>query len=281
MTKIITDTTAVLPCSYTDEHNIPVIPQLIHIDNDSYMEGIEIDIPTFLQKLPLAKSLPKTSAPPPELFIQEFEKYKDTDTTILCIHPSQKVSGTVRSAQVAAQNFPDMDIRIIDTNLIASPLGSLVTIAVSMAEANIDPSTIETAILSLAARGKIYFLVATLEYLAKGGRIGGASAILGSVLRVKPILTMKDGQVEPKEKERTMKRAFKRMIDLVIQDYPEQENGYLSIMHANAYDAANSMAIQLKDALGIKSIPIFDLPPAITTHAGPGTLAVGFFTEDQ
>ena len=281
MIKIITDTTAVLPKDFTDEHDIPVIPQFIHIDDETYKEGIDIDNSTFLKKLTTAKTLPKTSAPPPDLFIKEFKKYQGQEITFLCIHPSQKVSGTVRSAQVAAQSFPDMDIRIIDTNLIASPLGTLVTIATSMAESGIDPTTIESAITSLSSRCKIYFLVATLEYLAKGGRIGGASAILGSVLQVKPILTMIDGQVETKEKERTMRRAFKRIIDLVIKDYPKQDNGYLSIMHADAYKAAQDMAEVLANSLGIDTIPIYDLPPAITTHAGPGTLAAGFFTEDQ
>ena len=106
MVQIITDTTACLPAAYVAEHKLPVIPQIVTFGEESYYEGIEIDIPTFMERLRTANALPKTAAPPPELFRAEFERLVPLGEPILCLHPSAEVSGTVRSASVAAQDFP-------------------------------------------------------------------------------------------------------------------------------------------------------------------------------
>jgi DegV family protein with EDD domain len=128
----------------------------------------------------------------------------------------------------------------------------------------------------MMARGKIYFLVATLEYLQRGGRIGGAQALLGSLLQIKPILTFVDGRVDQFEKERTHRQALLRLKELVKTQYPPQD-GYLSIMHAGVPEQGIELARQLGEELGITNIPVVNVPPAIATHGGPGILAVAFF----
>ena len=127
------------------------------------------------------------------------------------------------------------------------------------------------------SRCRLYFMVATLEYLAKGGRIGGASALLGSVLQVKPILTFHDGQVNQFERERTQKRAVARLKELVLEQIPRDGGGHLSVLHADVPDQGQTLADDLGAQLGLSDVPIFDVPPAIVTHAGPGVLGVGFF----
>jgi DegV family protein with EDD domain len=278
MVKIITDTTAGLPEGTARRYDIPVIPQIINFGNDSFYEGVNIDNATFMARLTMSKELPKTAAPPPELFVEEFRRLAPLDEPILCIHPSAEVSGTVRSATVAAQEFPDADIRVIDTRVVGSPLATLVELAAGWAEEGVDADTIVRRIEELSGRCRVYFLVATLEYLAKGGRIGGASALVGSVLQIKPILALSDGRVEPFERERTHKRAVLRLKALVLEQYPRRENGYLSIMHAAVPDQAEALARDLGQALGLGNVPILDVPPAIVTHGGPGILAVAFFT---
>ncbi|PWH17240.1 MAG: hypothetical protein DDG59_08360 [Anaerolineae bacterium] len=277
MIQIITDTTAVLSKEDIKKYNLIVIPQIIHIDEETYLEGLEIDVPKFLEKLKTAKNLPKTAAPPPELFAKEFARLKDNQTTILCIHPSAEVSGTVRSATIAAQNFSDLDIRIIDTRLIASPLATLVLLAAQWAQEGVEADEIVCRIHEMIPRCQVFFMVDTLEYLAKGGRIGGASALLGSVLQIKPILTFKDGRVEAFEKERTYKRAFERMIQITEERIEKGKESYLSIMHAGAQDQAQELADRLSSKLSISNIPIYEMPPAIITHAGPGILGIAFF----
>jgi len=284
MVKFIGDTTSGLPASFAEAHSIPIIPQVIIFDQVSYLEGVEITYDAFMERLQVATKLPKTAAPPSELFAEAFERLAQVDDTVICVLPSALVSGTVRSATVGLQMALDrgmrpLDVRIIDTQLIASPVATLLRLAVAWAEQGEDADTIESRILEMSRRCRIYFLVDTLKYLAMGGRIGGAAALLGSVLQVKPVLTFRDGQVDTFEKVRTHKRAVERLKQLVMEEIAPGEAGYLSMMHAAADDEVTELTAYFGQALGLSSIPVQSVPPAVVTHAGPGVLGVGFFTE--
>jgi DegV family protein with EDD domain len=276
MVKIIADTLACLSKDVIEKYHIPVIPQVIYFGNESYLEGIDIDNQTFIQRLRSSRELPKTAAPPVELFLKVFEELVPSGEPILCIHPSSEVSGTVRSALTAAAEFPRADIRVLDTRLIGSPMGTLIQLAAEWAEAGLDANTIEARIYEMMPRCRIYFLVATLEYLQRGGRIGGAQALLGSLLQIKPILTFEDGRVNQFEKERTHRQALTRLKELVISQYPA-DGGYLTVMHAGVPEQGLELAQDLAEKLGIAQVPVVDVPPAIATHGGPGILAVAFF----
>ncbi len=280
MVRIITDTTACIDLEYAKQHRIPVIPQIVTFGDQSFYEGIELDNSAFMDRLRKSSALPKTAAPPPELFRREFEKLVPSGEPILCLHPSIEVSGTVRSAVVAAQDFPSADIRIIDSRILAAPLLVLVKLAVTWAEAGDDIDTIEARVRELIPLSKIYFLVDTLEYLAKGGRIGGASALLGTILQIKPILTVIDGRVEFFEKQRTHSRAVTRLVELARENYPKDGNGHLHVMHADALADAEKLAHALSSRLNLIDIPIIDLPPAIVVHGGPGILALSFIADE-
>lgn len=279
MVRIITDTTSCISPEFARRYEIPVIPQIINFGEESFYEGVNLDNAGFLARLKTSPELPKTAAPPPELFRSEFERLAPFGEPILCIHPSSEVSGTVRSALIAAQDFPQLDIRVIDTRTIASPLATLVQLSAEWAQSGLDADAIESQIKAMIPRTRVYFLVATLDYLAKGGRIGGAAHLLGSVLQIKPILTLTDGKVDTFEKERTQKRAVARLIEIVAEQYPRDKNGYLSVMHAGVPDQAVSLAQELSNTLNIplSEIPIHDVPPAIVTHGGPGILGAAFF----
>ncbi len=279
MVKIITDTTACLPADVIQRYQIPVIPQVINFGNESLFEGTQIDNATFMQRLKASKELPKTAAPPPELFIEEFKRLIPLGEPILCIHPSTDVSGTVRFAQVAAQDFPEADIRIIDTRVVASPMGTMVELAAQWAAENCDADTIVSRLEDMTRRCRIYFLVASLEYLARGGRIGGAAALMGSVLQIKPILTLRDGKVDQYERERTSKRALLRLKQIVYEQIPHDGSGFLSVMHAGVPEEGRMLADELAKQINQPVVPIADVPPAIVTHGGPGMLGVGFFVK--
>jgi DegV family protein with EDD domain len=279
MVQIITDTTSCLSDDIARQYHIPVIPQIINFGEESFYEGHEIDIETFMTRLKASNELPKTAAPPPELFTEEFKRFVPYGEPILCIHPSSEVSGTVRSATVAAQDFPEADIRVIDTRVIASPLGTMVEMAARWAAEGRTVDEIVVQLESMIKRCRVYFLVDTLEYLAKGGRIGGASALLGSVLRVKPILTVRGGHVDQFERERTHKRAVRRLIEIVHQQIPNNGEGYLSVMHAGVPNEANLLAEELSEMINQPVVPVANVPPAIVTHGGPGILGAGFFVK--
>lgn len=277
MVQIITDTTASLPQEVADQLGILVIPQIVSFGEESYYEGRDIDTATFMKLLQSSPELPKTTAPPPELFAQEFDRLQPLHEPILCLHPSSELSGTTRSASIAAKGFPNIDIRVIDTRTIGSPLGSIVQIAVEMAQGGADIDEIEKRIRNLIPRGRVYFLVDTLEYLAKGGRIGGASKLLGGILKIKPILAINNGRVDQYERERTYSRAVARLKEIVLEQVPRRANAYLTIMHAGVYDKGLALAHDLAGELQLSDIPIYHVPPAIITHGGPGILAAAFF----
>ena len=281
MIKIITDTLSCISPADAERYHIPVIPQIINFGEQSYREGIDIDHETFLQKLVTSKELPKTAAPTPEWFKEIFEKMVPDGGTILCIHPSAELSGTVRSAQVAAQDFPGADIRIIDTKVIAYPLAVMVLCAAKWAEAGLDADRIVERLADMSRRCVIYFLVDTLEYLARGGRIGGASALVGSILQIKPILTLVDGRTEVFQRERTHRRALMLMKERLKEQFPGQgeDFGYLNVLNAGVNDQAKDLADELKTTYGLKDVPIVNVPPAIITHGGPGIIGVAFFTK--
>jgi DegV family protein with EDD domain len=281
MIRIITDTTSGLPLEISNRYHIPVIPQIINFGNKSYYEGIELDNASFMSMLKASKELPKTAAPPPELFVHEFNKIVPSGGTVFCIHPSSEVSGTVRSATMAAQEFPNADIRVIDTRTIGSPIATLVQLAAEWALQGEEADLIEKKIKQMIPRCRIYFLVDTLEYLAKGGRIGGATALLGSVLKIKPILALSEGRVEQFEKERTQKHAISRLNELVKSQAARNGEAYISVMHAAVPELAREFADMLCSEFELNSIPILDLPPAIVVHGGPGILAAAFFTDGQ
>lgn len=277
MVKIITDTTSCLSDDIARKYQIPVIPQVIHFGEESFLEGKDMDAAAFLQRLKSSKELPKTAAPPPELFSREFERLAPLGEPILCIHPSAEVSGTVRSATIAAQDFPTADIRVIDTRTIASPLGTMVELAAMWAAEGLAADEIVARLAELSKRCRIYFLVGTLEFLARGGRIGQASALLGSVLQIKPILALNDGKIEAYEKERTHRRAVARLKEIVCEQAPNHNQAMLSVMEVEAAGEAQNLAQELGALLHQPQVPITHLPPAIITHAGPGVLAVAFF----
>lgn len=277
MTIIIADTTCSLPRDLLKSRAIPLIPQVVMFGEESYHDDNEIDTATFLQKLKASKSLPKTAAPEPTLYYPILKAAQQKGESVIIVAPSGKVSGTVRSAETAAQEFAEMDIRVVDTLTVSCNLGSLVLLADDMAKAGKSADEIVAKLNEMIPRGRIYFLVATLEYLAKGGRIGGAKKLLAELLEIKPILQIRAGQVEPFEQQRTHKRALARLEEVVHEQCPRTAEARLAVMHAGAEEEARALAASLGSWWGGGEVPIYELPPAIVTHGGPKTMGVGFF----
>jgi DegV family protein with EDD domain len=277
MTIIVADTTCGLPRDLLAERGIPLIPQIVMFGDESFHDDKDLDTASFLQKLKAAKALPKTAAPEPPLYYPIFEKAKETAEGVVVIAPTGKASGTVRSAQTAALEFPEVDIRIVDTQTISCNLGSLVLVADDMAKAGKSASQIVAKLEDMIPRGRTYFLVDTLEYLAKGGRIGGAKRLVAELLEIKPILQIKEGQVEPFEQQRTKKRALARLVEIAQEQCPGGDETHLCVLQVEAETEAQALVAELKSKIKVPDIPIYELPPAIVVHAGPRAMGVGFF----
>lgn len=277
MIHIIADTTCGLPQEQMKALGIAYLPQIIIFGETSYRDDTEIDTATFLRKLRAATTLPKTAAPPPESYKPIYEAYLAEGGTIFVITPSADISGTTRSASVAAQDYPGADIRVIDSRTVAGGLGQMVLQAKEWADGGVAADTLEARLKALIPLGRIYFVVDTLEYLYKGGRIGGAKALFGSILQIKPILTLRDGHIEPVESQRTKKKALARVQEIVRKECPRTAGARLSISHCDAEEEAHEFANFFTETMGFKDIPIYLVPPAIVVHGGPKILAVSYF----
>lgn len=279
MVSIFADTTSSIPVEDAKAMGIEYFPQIIIFGDESFRDDYEIDSSTFLKKLVASPSLPKTAAPPPSLYNPIFEKHLSSGDSIIVLTPPIKVSGTYRSAEVAAQEFPNADIKVIDTLAIGASLASIVKVANKYAQKGLSSEEIINKVEELKTRERNLFVVDTLEYLFKGGRIGGAKMLFGSLLQVKPLLSLKNGQVEPVDSQRTSKKALARLKGLVISECKEKGFSMFSIQHGAAEKEAKSLAEDFKNLLGIDTIEIYELPPAFLTHSGPGVLGVSYFVD--
>ncbi len=269
--RTVTDTTSCLPKEFAAHHHVAIVPQVIQFGQETFLEDVEITYEDFVQRLRSSSTLPSTAAPLVRDFVEAYGRQLEHAGTVLSIHPSTEVSGTVRSALTAkAEAFPEADIRVLDTRTVGGTLAGMVMAALEWAEAGVGPDAIMERLTAMISRSRTYFLVATLEYLQKGGRIGGASALLGTALQIKPLLTLRGGRVEVLEKVRTHHRALERLKGLVAEECPPQAGSRLCVMHGAEPQAAEDLANDLRDRLGLREVPIYPLGSAITTHGGSG-----------
>ncbi len=283
MIKFITDTTSCLSLAEAQQLGIGYIPQIIVFGEETFRDDTEMDARAFVKRLRVSPLLPKTAAPPPALYHPLYREYLSQGHSVIVICPSAEVSGTFRSATVGLQEisaeFPNADIHIIDTRRVASGLSMIVKQALRWANEGCDANTIVEKVQEMSKRERVYFMVDTMEYLYKGGRIGAAKALMGSILQMKPILAFGDGHIEGKENQRTHKKAVARLKEMILEDCPRSPESYLSIMHGDVEDEARKFAADMARLLDIpvENIPIVDLTPAILVHGGPGIIGASYF----
>ncbi|HEX6548867.1 MAG TPA: DegV family protein [Candidatus Dormibacteraeota bacterium] len=268
---VVTDSTADLPSGLAAGRNITVVPLTVSFDGKHFLDGVEIDAAEFYRLNPTAT----TSQPSPARFAEAYRKLLENHEEVVSIHISERLSGTYDAAIQGAQLTESAErIRVVDSSLVSMPLGLLVLAAAHLAAEGSPGAEVERRVVGLAQQTRVYFVVATLENLRRGGRIGRASALLGSVLQVKPVLTIEEGLVTPLERVRTQERSVTRLIELVRA--VDQGSGLCAIVgHAAAEEAAQRIAAEI--APMSESLLIQPLGPVVGAHAGPGTVGVGCY----
>ena len=282
MAKIafVTDSTAYLHDDFVAKHKIKVVPLNLHWNGDNYKDNVDISPEMFYQKLEQEENLPTTSQPSAGEFIDVFKEVsKGTDAIVVPLI-SSGISGTVASAQLAAKEFKKVPVHVIDTKVTAAGTALVVRGLVRSAESGASVDELIALADAITKNMGVYFMVDTLKYLHKGGRIGGASAFLGSALNLKPILYLNEaGEIDAFDKVRTNKKAVQRLIDLVVEKTGKKDV-HLGVMHAKAEEGANKVLEELEGKLKIVEKDVYTISPVIGTHTGPGTLGVAFHTVD-
>ena len=278
---LITDSTANFNKDLVEEYGLHVIPLNIHWSDDTYLDGVDITTDQFYKRLAKDSDLPTTSQPSMKAFLDLFNSLADTGKFdgILTILISSGISGTVDSALSAAQEFDRLPLKIVDSKTTTGGLALIVLAAVKALQEGGSVDSVAEKVGALTESTNTTFAVDTLKYLHKGGRIGGASRLLGTLLNFKPILYLNDdGKVDALERVRTRKKVLERMVQ-IAQTQSGGKPVNVSVFHASDPDVGAQFATMLKDSVVCNAVHIFELSPVIGTHTGPGTFGFALFPE--
>jgi fatty acid kinase fatty acid binding subunit len=280
---VVTDSTAYLPPELVARHGVHVVPLYVVFGGDRTVPETEItDYPAFFQELRTAESLPTTSQPSVGDFTSVFEPLVADGRDVVSIHISGGLSGTPEAARQAAEAL-ERDgkggerVRVIDSATAAGGLGLMVLAAVAAAAGGASLDEIEARLSEARAELKMWFGLDTLEFLRRGGRIGAASAWIGSTLKVKPILTL-ESEMTPVERVRTSARMFERLVDYARQRH-ESGADIWAVQHINAPEACARLEQRCREIFGRDPVIVSEIGPVLSAHTGPGLLGVGSMPE--
>ncbi len=281
MIRIVTDTDSNLPQDIVDEYGITLVPIQIIFGDKVLRERIDLTDAESYRMMSAAKELPKTSQPPVGAFKMAYEDILagEPDAQILSIHISNKLSGTIASARQAADLLPDADITPFDTLSASLGQGLMVVRAAEMARQGADVAAILKTLEAMRERMEVFFVLNTLEYLAKGGRIGKASHLMGQLLDIKPILVLADGEIDAHSRHRTWRRAVDALCDLVMEAAGGAESIHIGVLHAVSEEAARGLADDLREALKPDTLILGEVGPGLGVHTGPGALGLCWVTD--
>ena len=276
----ITDSTAYLSPAFVKEHDISIIPLNLHWDGTNYRDGVNITPNEFYDLLAASKSIPSTSQPTYGEFEELMKELAAKNDTVMAVLISSGISGTVDSALMAQKHLSKYAIEVVDSKLTSAGLALLMKALVQARAQGADAKQLTELAYRIIDTSGIFFMVDTLEYLHKGGRIGGASRYLGGALNIKPILYLnQEGKIDALEKVRTKKKALQRLMDLAVEK-ADGKKAYVGIIHAQAPTEAEAVQKALSERLNAAEMDIYELSPVIGTHVGPGTVGIALHTVD-
>jgi DegV family protein with EDD domain len=273
---IVTDSTSSVPDEFLKKYPIFVAPQVLIWGEQTYEDGVDIQPSEFYARLKTSKTMPTTSQVTPGSFRKVFTSLLDQDYQILAILISEQLSGTVASAVQAKELFPGAAIELVDSHTTSLGMGFQIFAVAEAIEqgANLAESK------QLAERARehvgVCFAVDTLEFLYRGGRIGGGSRFLGTALNIKPILEVVGGRVEAVERVRTRKKSLNRMVELVEERIAGRKPVRLGALYTDMPLEANELLKEASERIDCTQTVIAEVSPVIGTHAGPGTVGLAF-----
>jgi DegV family protein with EDD domain len=277
---VATDSVANLTPELVERYDIKVIPQCLNWEENTYLDGVNITAAEFYEKLGTAKELPTTSQPSAGEFIEFFEHLAEQCESIVCIVVSDHLSGTLDSATTAVEMMPDFPIEVVDSRSASMGQGFIALAAARAAEEGKNHTEVADVARRLVPITHAVFVVDTLEFLHRGGRIGGARRLLGSVLSIKPLLHLVDGKIEPLASVRTKRKALGRALEIIEADTTGKGPLHAAVLHAANPDEANQFAQAVQERLQPVELVQTELTPVIGTHTGPGLVGLAYYCEE-
>ena len=277
MIRIVTDSNADLSPAQAEHFGVSGMGySYVNFGDKSYRTQIDVNNEQFQEMLKSNPVFPKTSAPSVGDYVDVYERLKADQ--VISIHISRDLSGTIGSAETAAQMMNGTpEIAIVDTRMVNAGQCLFIAEARRLIDAGASLADIKSHLEALTSRVKMHIVFDTLENLKRGGRVGSAQAFIGGLLQMKPILSIKNGKIEPLERVRTMGKAVGRLKEIVTADLQANPTPRLMVMHAAAPQAATQLAAELAAALKIDVPMVIEAGPAVATHSGPGALGAAYF----
>ena len=279
--KIVTDSTSYIPEEFINKYDISVVSLNVIMNGESIRE-VDLDNETFYSKMEESTEIPSSSQPSPDEIYNTFENIIKEGNSIVGIFISSDMSGTVSSANLIKnmllEKYPTAHIEIVDSRSNCMQMGYVAIEAAKAAAAGKSMEEVIDVCTSVINNSRFLFTPDTLDYLKKGGRIGGASALLGTLFQIKPILTVCDGKTTVFTKVRTKKKAVDTLVTTLVNDLQGKELGGVIVHHINCQDEGLSLAAKIKKQLGV-DVKIDTIGPIIGLHVGPGSIGVAYFTK--
>jgi DegV family protein with EDD domain len=278
MIRIITDSTCEGSAELMTHPAVTVVPLYVLFGQEALRDGVEISRAQFWARLPKATVLPSTSQATPADFLKLFRRFTDAGDEVITVVLSSKLSGTYDSAIQALADLPGRPIDVVDSLSISIGLGLMVQEAVQMVEAGATRAEIVAHLNAIRGQVRILFVLETLEYLQRGGRIGKAQAFVGTLLKFKPLLSIVDGEVEPVARVRSTRRALETMLESLAQQVSARgPQVRLAVTHADVPEEAARIGQALAEQFGTSQLFISALGPVLGTHVGPGTIGAAVY----
>jgi DegV family protein with EDD domain len=281
MIRIITDSTCEAPPEVLHHPVVTIVPLSVVFGQEALRDGLDITREQFWTRLPTSNPLPTTSQAAPSDFLGLFESFTGAGDEVIVLLLSGKLSGTLSSAIIAYESHPGWAVDVIDSKSISVGLGLLVQEALKMIEAGASRTTIVARLLAMREQIQLVFVLETLEYLQRGGRIGKAQAFVGTLLKFKPLLGIVEGEVVPLARVRSRTKALSAAQDLLLKNIPDRgAKVQMGLTHASAPEEAWATAAKLSKAFETPNFYVSDLGPVIGVHVGPGTIGAAVVALD-
>ncbi|MEW9109473.1 DegV family protein [Cytobacillus gottheilii] len=274
----VTDSTAAMDDVMQNHPDVYIVPITILLDEQEYIDGVDLTPAALYETLKSIKAVPKTSQPSIGTFQQLFEKLGETYDAIIAVHLSEKLSGTVSSCKQAAE-LVKIPVYTIDSGLISYPLTWLVKKGMQLAEQELQPEQITTKLESLKHENELYVLIGSLEQLHRSGRMNGLQFFLGSVLQITPIISLEQGQLNTKEKVRSKKKAQEKMINYLKTAYEQHELKEAFILYGLHREIAEEWKRTIEMEIPGLVLNCYPLGAAVGLHAGEDTLGISWFNK--